>query len=144
MKIFLDTNVLVAACLEDHEHNARAVPLMQSVHDGRNEGFASAHSLLEMHSILTRMPRSPRVTPAQAALLVADNVSKHFTIVALTAREYGELISRLGRDNIAGGKAVRCPASGLRGEKRCRENPHFQPSGFCGVAPRPEGTKVGA
>jgi len=42
MKVFLDTNVLVAACIADHEHHARAIPLIQAVHDGKLEGFVSA------------------------------------------------------------------------------------------------------
>ena len=89
MKVFLDTNVLVAACVEDHEYHSRALPLMQSVHNGRSQGFVSAHSLLEMFAILTRLPRSPRILPLQAEVLVQENVINRFKVVALTAREYG-------------------------------------------------------
>lgn len=105
MKVFLDTNVLVAACVDQHEHHARALPLMESVHKGMVQGFVSAHSLLETHAILTRLPRSPRISPSQAATLVHENVVKHFTVVALTAREYGELAARLGRNSVVGGQA---------------------------------------
>lgn len=105
MKIFLDTNVLVAACVEDHEQHSRALPLMQSVHEGRNRGFVSAHSLLEMYAILTRLPRSPRILPIQAEVLVRENVISRFSVVALTAREYGGLLKRLGGEEIAGGQA---------------------------------------
>lgn len=105
MKLFLDTNVLIAACLQDHEHHARALPLVQKVHDGKAKGFVSAHSLLETHAILTRLPRSPRITPAQAATLVTDNFVKHFTVVPLTGKEYGDLVTKLGQNHIVGGKA---------------------------------------
>jgi predicted nucleic acid-binding protein len=105
MKIFLDTNVLVAACVEEHEHHARALPLVQSVHEGKAEGVVSAHGVLESYAILTRLPRSPRITPLQAAQLVEENIVGHFRVVALTAREYGELAHRMGRENIVGGKA---------------------------------------
>jgi predicted nucleic acid-binding protein len=105
MKIFLDTNVLVAACVADHEHHGRALPLMQTVHDGKAEGFVSGHSLLETHAILTRLPRAPRITPVQAATLIADNVAKHFSVVALTGKEYGELSLKLGQDGVVGGKS---------------------------------------
>jgi len=105
MKVFLDTNVLVAACIEDHEYHNQALPLVQSVHDMRNQGFVSAHSLLEMYAILTRLPRSHRILPVQAEILVRENVVNRFTVVALTAREYAALLKRLGGAQIIGGQA---------------------------------------
>jgi len=104
MKDFLDTNVVVAACVLDHEHHARALPIVQKIHDGEAEGFLSAHSILETHAILTRLPRAPRISALQASTLIADNITKHFTIVALTGREYGELSLKLGQNNIVGGR----------------------------------------
>jgi predicted nucleic acid-binding protein len=105
VKVFLDTNVLIAACVSDHEHHARALPLVQTVHEGKAEGFVSGHSLLETHAILTRLPRAPRISPAQAATLIADNIVKHFSIVTLTGKEYGDLCQTLGQDGIFGGRS---------------------------------------
>ena len=105
MKDFLDTSVLVAACVADHEHHARALPVVQMVHEGKAEGFVSAHSLLETHAILTRLPRLPRISSMQAATLIADNIVKHFSVVALTGKEYSELSLKLGQNNVVGGKA---------------------------------------
>jgi predicted nucleic acid-binding protein len=105
MKLFLDTNVLVAACIADHEHHARAVPLVQTVHDGKAEGFVSGHSLLEAHAILTRLPRSPRITAIEASMLISDNIAKHFSVVALTGKEYSELARKLGQNSVIGGKS---------------------------------------
>jgi predicted nucleic acid-binding protein len=105
MKYFLDTNVLVAACLAEHEHHARALPVVQTIHEGNAEGFVSAHSLLETYAILTRLPRVPRISSIQASTLIADNIVKHFSVVALTGKEYSELSLKLGQNNIVGGKA---------------------------------------
>ena len=105
MKCFLDTNVLIAACVADHEHHARALPVVQKVHEGKAEGFVSAHSILEMHAILTRLPRAPRISSMQASTLIADNIVKYFSVVTLTGKEYSELASRLGQTNVVGGKA---------------------------------------
>jgi predicted nucleic acid-binding protein len=105
VKDFLDTNVLVAACVDDHEHHARALPVVQTIHDGKAEGFVSAHSLLETHAILTRLPRVPRISPLQASTLIAGNIVKYFSVVALTGKEYSDLSLKLGQDNIVGGKA---------------------------------------
>ncbi len=104
MKVFLDTNVFVAACVAGHEHHARALPVVQTVHEGKSEGFVSAHSLLETHAILTRLPRVPRISSMQASTLIADNIVKYFSIVALTGREYSELSLKLGQNNVVGGR----------------------------------------
>lgn len=105
MKLFLDTNVLVAAFVADHEHHARALPVIQMVHDGKAEGVVSGHSLLETHSILTRLPRAPRLSAVQAAMLISENILKHFSVTTLTGKEYGELAQKLGRDGIIGGRS---------------------------------------
>jgi predicted nucleic acid-binding protein len=105
MKFFLDTNVLVAACLADHEHHARAIPVVQMVHDGKAQGFVSGHSLLEAYSILTRLPRVPRIPPMQAATLISDNFVNYFAVTTLAAREYSDLCQKLGREGIIGGRS---------------------------------------
>ncbi len=105
MRGFLDTNVLVAACVADHEHHARALPVVQAVHEGKADGFVSAHSLLETHATLTRLPRVPRISSMQASALIADNIVKYFSVVALTGKEYSDLSLKLGQNNVVGAKA---------------------------------------
>ena len=105
MKVFLDTNVLVAACVQEHEHHTRALPLVQAVHSGVHQGLVSGHGILEVYAILTRLPRSPRTTLAQADQLVQENIVKHFGIIALGPREYGALSSKLARGGIGGGQS---------------------------------------
>lgn len=105
MKFFLDTNVLVAGCLTEHEHHGRALPILQSIHDKVASGCASGHALLEMYAILTRLPRSPRLNPLQAASLIEENVSKYLAVVTLNAREYSALIHALSKQGAAGGQS---------------------------------------
>ena len=104
MNLFLDTNVLVAACLEKHEHHTRAIPLLQSIHAKKAQGFVSAHSVLELYAILTRLPQSPRISAEQASKLIEDLLS-HFSVVALSSKEYAELIRKLGVSGVSGGKS---------------------------------------
>jgi predicted nucleic acid-binding protein len=105
MKVFLDTNVLIAACVQDHEHHSRAVPILEQVHEKKVTGFLSAHSLLEMLAVLTRLPRSPRITPQEAGSAIEVNFLSHFLPVALTGKEYGEFVIQSARAGIAGGQA---------------------------------------
>ena len=105
MKVFVDTSVLVAACIEEHVHHERGLAVLDAIHGGADEGFASGHAALEAYSTLTRMPRSPRILPAQARALIEENIVDGMTLVALTGREYGQLISRLGVEGTLGGQA---------------------------------------
>jgi predicted nucleic acid-binding protein len=104
VKVFLDTNVLMAACIEEHEHHERALPILSAVQDERSKGFTSGHAVLEMYSAMTRLPRSPRMLASQAMVLIQENILKYFTMVALTPREYSELVLRLGVEGTVGGQ----------------------------------------
>ena len=55
MKVFLDTNVLVASVIEQHEHHERAYAVLNRVQSGKDEGFVSAHGLAEVYAVLTKL-----------------------------------------------------------------------------------------
>jgi predicted nucleic acid-binding protein len=105
VRIFLDTNVLIAASLGDHIHHERAKPLLAGIHDGTHEGFTSGHAVLELYSVVTRSPRPMRMPPAQASALIQENILKYFTVVTLGGREYGSLVLRMGVESAIGGQA---------------------------------------
>ena len=60
MKAYLDTNVLVAAFIQEHEHHLQSFDLVKAVNDGTIVGCISTHGLAELYSVLTRAPFSPR------------------------------------------------------------------------------------
>ena len=100
MKAFLDTSVLVAACIESHEHHershslfARATPKTVS---------CAAHSLAELYATLTRLPGELRLNGDQA-LLFLESVEEHLDIVSLDAREYRDAIRAAATAGITGG-----------------------------------------
>jgi len=117
MKWFLDTNVLVTACVAEHEHHTRALPLVESVQLGKARGFVSGHGLIEIYAILTRLPRTPRISPEQASRLVQENFVNHFTVITLSPREYGQLVVQLGTERVFGGQAY--DALHLKCAKKC-------------------------
>ena len=103
MKVFLDTNVLVAAVCGGHTQHPRAFPLLERVQSGKDEGFISAHSLAEMYAVLTRLPAPYRHTPEQALLSLEENILKYFKATALTAGEYAALIRESALGGLQGG-----------------------------------------
>ena len=104
MKVFCDTNVLVAAFLQGHSHHHAARPVVERINAGRDQGFIATHSLAEIYAVLTRLPGGNQVPPTIAWRLISENVMKNFTVVSLTAREYAQTLQKAAADGIEGGK----------------------------------------
>jgi len=66
MKVLMDTSVLIAGLLSDHVQHAQARSWLAQAKAGTFEAVVSSHSLAELYSVLTRLPRTPRITPAEA------------------------------------------------------------------------------
>src|SRR3954453_709790 len=104
MKVFCDTNVLVAAFLQSHPHHNAARPVVERVKAGQDEGFVAAHSLAEAYAVLTRLPGGNQAPPTVAWQLISENVLKDFTIVSLTSKEYQETLAEAASNGVKGGK----------------------------------------
>lgn len=63
MKVFCDTNVLVAAFLQGHPQHSAARPVLERVKGGHDQGFVATHSLAEVYAVLTRLPGGNQVPP---------------------------------------------------------------------------------
>jgi predicted nucleic acid-binding protein len=104
VKVFCDTNLLVAAFREDHPQHQSARPVIERVKAGKDAGFVAAHSLAETYAVLTRLPGAAQVAPTVAWQLISENVLKNFTIVTLTAKEYTEAIKTAAENGVEGGQ----------------------------------------
>jgi predicted nucleic acid-binding protein len=104
MKVFCDTNVLVAAFLRSHPHHNTARPVVERVKAGQDQGFVATHSLAEAYAVLTRLPGGQQVAPATAWQLISENVVKNFTIVTLSSKEYAETLEQAAADGVEGGR----------------------------------------
>ena len=102
MKVLLDTSVLVSAMLPDHMHHAHSQPWLERAKAGAVEAVVSGHTLAELYAVLTRLPRTPRISPAEALQLIQQNVTSN-TLVTLSADDYVKLIEQLARLGVAGG-----------------------------------------
>ena len=103
MKIFFDTSVLVAAFVNAHPKHANCLPWLQKVKKKEIEGIISIHSLIEIYSILTKLPLSPRINPALALNLIKENILEDFELVTYSKKDYINLLGELSHSNIAGG-----------------------------------------
>jgi len=103
MRVFLDTSVLVAAVVQNHEDHARAYAVLDRIQSGTDEGFICAHSLAEMYSVLTKLPLPYRHAPEQALLSIEENVLKHFKVASLTGIDYAGLIREAALAGVQGG-----------------------------------------
>ncbi|MFK7935757.1 MAG: type II toxin-antitoxin system VapC family toxin [Saprospiraceae bacterium] len=100
MKILLDTNVLVAANVKNHEHNAFAENWL---FDTEENIAISAHSILETYSTLTRVPFIPKVTPEQANYIILDVILPRVEILTLQDSDYAEVVQLMSKNKFIGG-----------------------------------------
>ena len=103
MKTFFDTSTLIGAMIEGHSAHALSLPWLQRVKAGTDIGLVAAHTVAELYAILTRLPVSPRISPAGALQLVASNVLDACEIVSLTADDYVTLLRHLAEQGVSGG-----------------------------------------
>jgi len=100
MRQFLDTSVLVAAFLGDHENHDASLDVFLRL--GRKEGFCAAHSIAEVYGTVTRLPGKHRVS-GEHALLFLEDVRKRLSVVALDEAEYFDVAARAAATGLAGG-----------------------------------------
>jgi predicted nucleic acid-binding protein len=104
VNLFFDTSVLVAASSAGHPHHAPAFQALLSLNAGGNRGWISQHSVAEVYAILTGAPLIPRIHSSQALRILEDNLLPHFHVIALTPKDYREVIRELAAADWRSGK----------------------------------------
>jgi predicted nucleic acid-binding protein len=104
VRVYLDTNVLVAAFVADHIHHPPALEILKRIHAGKLSGVISTHVIAELYSVLTRTPFIPRIHPADAQRLIQTHATGACETVALTVRHYEEAIAEAAANSWTGGK----------------------------------------
>jgi predicted nucleic acid-binding protein len=128
MKRFLDSSILVEACLSQSPKFAAADALVND-----SGACTSAHALAETYATLSGDPRL-RVTPSDAARMVQD-LAASVAVRSLSATEYRQLIAAAPGKDIRGGTiydALHAQTARLNG---CREVHTLNLSHFKHVAP---------
>lgn len=103
MKAYFDTNVLVAACVDEHPHHVQSFDLVRAVKEGAVKGYSSTHGLAEFYSVITRAPFTTRVQPVEAGRFLDDNILPHFELIPLSAGDYKTVLRSAARAAWIGG-----------------------------------------
>jgi predicted nucleic acid-binding protein len=98
---FLDTSIIVAAALKPHIHHQRSLPLILSA--SPSTSFCSVHTIAEVYSVVTRLPKPLRQAPETVNLFL-DALGRRVSFISLSDAEYMDTVERLSRLRIAGGR----------------------------------------
>jgi predicted nucleic acid-binding protein len=102
---FLDTSVLLAGILDFGPQSAPAQSIMYAVAEQTVPSPATAwHCCLEFFSVATRLPPEFRLTPADGARLLEEEVFARLAVHDLPAADRLRLLHAAVEDGTAGGR----------------------------------------
>jgi predicted nucleic acid-binding protein len=142
MKVFCDTNVLVAAFLADHPQHSAARPVLERVKAGTDKGFVAAHSLAESYAVLTRLPGASQVSPGITWQLISENIIKNFDLISLSPKEYSKTLEEASLADVRGGKIYDALLLTAALKSEAERVYTFNVSHFQSIAPRDISSKI--
>lgn len=101
--IALDTNVIIAAVSDWHDHYASSRAALDHLAERSERLVIAPHCLAEAYSVLTRLPTGFRVSPVKAFGLLTNRL-REFAIFPKTGVPWGTL-ERMAAAGVAGGRA---------------------------------------
>jgi predicted nucleic acid-binding protein len=105
VSVFLDTSVLLAGLIDLGPQSAPAQSLFHAIVEKRVTEPATAwHCCLEFFSVATRMPAEYRVSPADAATLLQEEVFGRMAVHDLPAADRLPMLRAAARDHVTGGR----------------------------------------
>lgn len=103
--VFLDTSVLLAGLIDFGPQSAPAQSLMHAIAEKRVTAPSTAwHCCLEFYSVATRLPAEYRLAPADAALLLNEEVFGRMAVHDLPAADRLTMLRAAAQDGITGGR----------------------------------------
>ncbi len=99
--IALDTSVIIAALLENHEHHERAFDVVRAAL--ATGAILPLPALLEAYAVMTRLPPPLRLPPQAAMWLLRTTFEATAELVAAARTDAWPLIDGLASSGISGG-----------------------------------------
>jgi predicted nucleic acid-binding protein len=103
MKYIFDTSIFIAAFIKNHPNHIKASSWFQKALNNEFDSYISAHSIIEIYSVLTRAPFQPRISPDIANKLIDHNIKNNITPVTLNRNDYFSLIEYMTKLDLSGG-----------------------------------------
>lgn len=135
MKIYVDTNVVVATVIESHIHHRLSAQLFDLISAGKHQAFISAHGLCEVYSVLTRTPFVPRLRPAEVWQILSDDFLLLLSVVELNAADYRGMVQECARSGFSGGRVHDLGHLRAAEKAGCQRVYTFDVRGFQQLAP---------
>ena len=104
MSAFFDTSVLLAGLVDFGPQSAPAQSLLHAVAEKRLAAATAWHCCLEFFSLATRLPAEYRLSPADAAMLLRDEVFSRMAVHDIPMTGRVPMLEAAARDGIAGGR----------------------------------------
>ncbi len=135
MKVYVDTNTIVARAVVNHVHNANAVALFRQIEQKRWTPVISTHGLTEIYAVLTGAPFQPRISPAEAWQILQQNILEKFDIEPLTRNDYSKIIKECAAQGWTGGRVYDAIHVHIARKMQCSRIYTFNVSHFRQIAP---------
>ena len=103
LKILFDTSVIIAAFVESHPKHNDALKFLTRAKEKEFEFFVSAHSILEIFSVLTSAPFKPKITTLTAKKLIEHNIKTIAKTVYLSDKDYFNIVDKMTNYDFKGG-----------------------------------------
>jgi predicted nucleic acid-binding protein len=103
VNVYLDTNIVVADAVAEHDHHESSAALFHEIQRRRWTPVISAHGIAEIYAVLTSVPFSCPVSPAEAWRVIQENVLSLFEIEALPRSDYTEVLRQCAAQGWTGG-----------------------------------------
>lgn len=95
MKVIFDSSVLIAAFVESHPKHKSALSFLMKAKNKEFELFVSAHTILEIYSILTSAPFKPKISTVIAKKLIENNIKALARIIYLSDKDYFNIVDKM-------------------------------------------------
>ncbi len=103
MNILFDSSVLIAAFVESHPKHKSALSFLIKAKNREFEFFVSAHTIVEVYSVLTIAPFKPKISPKIAKKLIENNIKPTAKIVYLSDKDYFKIVEKMCDSDLKGG-----------------------------------------
>ena len=103
MNVLFDSSVIIAAFVESHPKHKSALSFLMKAKNKEFDFFVSAHTILEVYSVLTSAPFKPKITPAIAKKLIENNIKSIARIIYLSDKDYYKIVEKMCDLNLTGG-----------------------------------------